>query len=47
MTNQGDWKICDPVWEVIAEKFAQFPNWLDLSITLLECELRGVLPKGC
>jgi hypothetical protein len=32
-------------WEVSAEITAQNPRWLDLSITLLECELRGVLPR--
>jgi hypothetical protein len=45
MTNQGDWKICKPNWEVRAEMTALIPVWLDLAITLLECDSRGVLPK--
>ena len=45
MTNQGDWKVPKPIWEVRAEMTIQIPTWLDLSITLLACDSRGVLPK--
>ena len=45
MTYQGDWKIYEPVWEVRAEMTAQIPVWLDLPITLLECDSKGVLLK--
>jgi hypothetical protein len=32
-------------WEVRAEFIVQIPRWLDISITLLECDLKGVLPR--
>ena len=38
--------ISDSVRDVRAEKFAHFPNWFDLPIILLECELGRALPKS-
>ena len=32
--------IAKPIWDVRAEMTAHIPNWLDLPITILECELR-------
>ncbi len=47
MTNQGYLKTYKPFWEVRAEMTALIPVWLDLPITLLECESGGVLPRDC
>ena len=47
MTNQRDRKIYEPIWEVRAEMTAQNPVWLELPITLLECESGGVSPRDC
>ena len=45
VTNQGYSKTIQPFWEVRAEMTAQTPNWLELPITLLECEARGASLK--
>ena len=42
MTFQGYPKTNKPFWEVRAEMAALIPVWLDLPITLLECDSRGV-----
>jgi hypothetical protein len=34
----------DEFWKVRAEMTVQIPTWLDLPITLLECDSKGVLP---
>ena len=45
MTNQLNGLVNDEFWEVRAEMTAQSPIGIDLPTTLVECELRGALPR--